>query len=573
MPEGMILSAALEGRFFSPICNNAKSFAKLQSLLKQIGPFHVSIRQAVWSESCSEHSASMMGFSAAANSYRLFRRSALAHAFALIAIAGCTVNPKPDYERANSMIQRATGQTAHYDPDADATIRARVDQLLVDGLTVDHAVQICLLNNKNLQAAWMQIGMAKSDLVQSGLLSNPTLDISLRFPAAGGLPDVDANLAQNIADLWQIAPRKKAAEHALAQTILDLARQANELASAAKTAYFQAVGAKQSVEIAQQNLDTAKQSLDLTTIRQKSGAAAEVDVNLSKAPVLDAELALSAATLDAIETRNELAKTLGLDDDPATLVLRDPLPEPPIDQLEDTALIDLAHQERLDIRSNAEVVDAAAARMKQQWRAIFPNVQLGVATERSAQKAQQGRKVLADTVRKSIAAGQLTAPEIQPSSERGHVRTVERNLGIITGPSLNITIPAFDQNQAQIAKAVFAYRQAVKAYEAADLALTQDVRTIAARARTAWSVARFYREQSIPLAQRNLDLSLQTYRAGQATLLQVLELQRFVLETRSKYVQAQREAAARMADLERTIGLPLNKILAGVTSTAPPSNF
>ena len=489
---------------------------------------------------------------------------------ALLAVTvGCTVNPRPDYDQAGAKIRRATGQDSWYRPDDEDAIERRVESLLKEGLTVDRAVQVALLNNRNLQAAWMQIGMARADLVQSGLLSNPTLDISMRFPAAGGIPDIDANLAQNIADLWQIPPRKKAAQHALTQAILDLARQANQLASSTKTAYYQAVGAQQAVEIAEKNLDTAKQSLDLTTVRQKAGAAAEVDVNLSRAPVLDAELALRSARLDAAQLRQDLAKLLGVATDPAGLVLLDPLPDPPSDTLDAEALVDLARAERLDLQSAAQAVDTAAAKLQQQWASIFPNVALGIASERAAQKAQGGRKYLADTARSSIANGKLTAPDIQPKSERHHIRNVERNLGIFTGPSLNITIPAFDQNQAQIAKAVYNYREAVKAYQNADLTLSQDVRTATVRAATAWDIARFYREQSIPLAQRNLELSLQTYRAGQATLLQVLELQRFVLDTRSRYVQALREAAARIADLEQTIGLPLRDIRAGVPASQP----
>ena len=83
----------------------------------------------------------------------------------------------------------------------------------------------------------MEIGMAKADLVQAGLLSNPTVGISLRFPSGGGLANLEAGLAQNIAELWQIPSRQRAASKTLERTILELARRATVLAAETKKAY------------------------------------------------------------------------------------------------------------------------------------------------------------------------------------------------------------------------------------------------------------------------------------------------------------------------------------------------
>ncbi len=71
-----------------------------------------------------------------------------------------------------------------------------------------------------------------------------------------------------------------------------------------------------------------------------------------------------------------------------------------------------------------------------------------------------------------------------------------------------------------------------------------------------------FREQSIPLAQSNLELSREAYRAGRASFLSVLEAQRFSLETRSGLVGAAQAAAIAVPELERTIGLPFAKLTA-----------
>ena len=73
-----------------------------------------------------------------------------------------------------------------YQPDGDALVDGRVESLLAGGLSADKAAQIAILNSRKLQALFYEIGMARADVVQSGLLSNPTLAMSLGFPDGGG---------------------------------------------------------------------------------------------------------------------------------------------------------------------------------------------------------------------------------------------------------------------------------------------------------------------------------------------------------------------------------------------------
>ena len=42
---------------------------------------------------------------------------------------------------------------------------------------------MALLNNRELQALYAELGVAQADLVQAGLLSNPVFDGAVRLPA------------------------------------------------------------------------------------------------------------------------------------------------------------------------------------------------------------------------------------------------------------------------------------------------------------------------------------------------------------------------------------------------------
>jgi len=246
----------------------------------------------------------------------------------LMMIGGCaTVNPQHDYDRVGRRVIEATGQDRVYRPEDDALVDELVKGLLRDGISADEATQISLLNSPSLQAAFMDIGMARADAVQAGLFSNPFLGISARFPDSGGLANIEASVSQNIAELWQIPVRRLAAERSLDAGILNLARTAADVAADAKAAYYVAVGADERLRIAQENRDISKNLLDLALTRQKAGAANELDVNLSRGIALDAEIEVERARLAAADARRNLATILGLTSDADVFVLTS---EPPV---------------------------------------------------------------------------------------------------------------------------------------------------------------------------------------------------------------------------------------------------
>ena len=218
-------------------------------------------------------------------------------------------------------------------------------------------------------------------------------------------------------------------------------------------------------------------------------------------------------------------------------------------------LLQFSRQWRLDVQAARQAVGAAEAALKEQYRSIFPSVELGVELERGERGRAEGRDLLADTARASIASGQLSAPGIEPRSAR------RVNTDFSIGPSIGLELPIFDQNQARIAKAKYAYEQARKTLVALDRAVTQEVRGALDRAATAWELARLYRTRSIPLAERNLELSHKSYQAGKVSFLEVLEAQQFFLESRSKYIEALQSAAATIPDLERTVGRPFEELV------------
>lgn len=476
-------------------------------------------------------------------------------------LAGCaTVEPRADYGRVMERVREATGVGEVYRPGEEERIAAQVDELFVDGLTVDEAVTIALLNNPSLQSWLFDVGIARADVVQAGLFSNPSLGVSMRFPEAGGLANLEASLAQNIAELWQIPVRKQAAERSLDAAILDVARRGTRLAADTKRAYFSAVQAAELHNVVRENLDVARRLETLTEEQLEAGAAGQLEVNLASGEVVEAELEAESTRLAADNARRALATLLGLPGRTSELRLTDALPAAPRETPREDELVGMALASRLDVAAANELVHAAEARLRTEYRRVFPNVELGIGFERSERRALPGRTVLADTARASIRQGRLAAPEITSRAQRQQAKGQE--IETIIGPSLSLELPIFDQNQAQIARAEYAYEQAVKTLAVVEQALIGEVHGVLDQAETHWRLVRMYRERSLPLAQDNLELSQEAYRLGRASFLSVLEAQRFLLSSRRSYVNALGEAASTLPELEQAVGRPLAEIVA-----------
>ncbi len=485
-------------------------------------------------------------------------------------VTGCaTVNPKPDYDCVDRQVEVAIGQRMAYRPGNEPTVRSKAETLLEGGLTVEEAVQLALLNNPKVWAGLLRTGMARADVVQAGLFSNPTVGISLRFPEGGGLADLETGLAQNIADLWMIPARTRAAERDLDRTILETAREAATIANDTKVAYYNAVATHRALEISRENLGLVEQLLKITEARLEAGAVGSLDVNLVRGLVLRAGVDERNARLAAATSKRTLATLLGLESPADELMLTDPLPAPAQAAIDAEHLVEIARGARLDLRAARDAVSAAEARVEFEYARVFQSVEVGFALERNARRALPGRDLLADTARASIANGGLTAPEIESRGQRRLARSQE--IEAILGPTLSITLPIFDQNQAQIAKAKLAMQEADALLASLERTVAQETREAVDRATTAWGIARTYEQEVLPQAQTTLELSQSAYQAGQTAILNVIDAQRSLLETRQAYVAALQSAATALVDLERATARPVPLLLQSGAATRPAS--
>ncbi|MCB9853310.1 MAG: TolC family protein [Phycisphaerales bacterium] len=472
---------------------------------------------------------------------------------ASLTIAACAkVEPQRDFQSTADRIKDRLAVDDVFDPAAEALVEQRVRSMLVGGLTVDEAVNVALLKNRSFQALFQAIGVSRADVVQSGLLTNPSIGLTARFPEGGGRANISFSLGQQIADLWQIPVRRQIAEARLEETISDVVRQAVELAADVRKKYYELATIRKRESIGRENLRLVQQSVEVAEKRMRGGESGAIDVNLLRAAAVGVQANLLTLSRDADVAKADLAKAMGMArweelwEISASLdAVAPPIPD-------DQTLLVSAMRQRLESRIAEYKVRAAEGELKRQQRSVFSSVQLGLEGERLESRALPGRKIAADTLRSTIRQGQLTAPDIQSRGERNIDRA--QVIDLLLGPSIQITLPIWDQNQAQIAKASYELEASRKDYEAVLDEIANQVQQAAAVVRASAALMAFYEQAALPTADANLALARKAYEGGEQNVLAVINAQEFLMVQRQMAVQIRRDYLVASAELNRALG-------------------
>src|SRR5918992_2560031 len=124
-----------------------------------------------------------------------------------------------------------------------AAVRATTDRLLKRPLTADSAVQIALLNNRGLQAAYNELGIAEAARVEASLPPNPTFSIErLSGPVE---IEVEKRIVANILALATLPWRAEVAADRFHQAQLRAAEETLRVAADTRRAYYRAVAARE----------------------------------------------------------------------------------------------------------------------------------------------------------------------------------------------------------------------------------------------------------------------------------------------------------------------------------------
>ena len=124
----------------------------------------------------------------------------------------------------------------------------------------------------------------------------------------------------------------------------------------------------------------------------------------------------------------------------------------------------------------------------------------------------------------------------------------------VTGPTLKLELPIFNQGKGRIARLEAQLRQAERRLEAQAIDIRAEVREARDRMLAKKDLAGYYRDELIPERKRVLDLTLTSYNAMLKGPYDLLLARQNELAAERGYIEALRDYWIARADLERAVG-------------------
>jgi len=449
----------------------------------------------------------------------------------LVLLAGCSVSRTAGHVDVARLVEQRTGQRTHWDQGTmeDAQVAEVVNKLLKDGLTRERAMEIALVNNRALQATYEDLDVSQAEMVQAGLLKNPSLSFGLGLPLNPmSALELEGSIVQEFLDLLTLPLRKKIAKERFNAAILRVAHQAFQVAVDVSK-HFAAVQAAQQVLEYRRTVAAAAQVMaELSTRQHEAGNITELALVGERAAYEAAELERERAEIALVDARERLNRLLSLWGPQTAWTIAQPLPdppedEPPLEHLEQTAL-----RQRLDVdaaRKDVAVLTRAGT-LARNFR-LLGRVEVGAQGHRDPDGPQ------------------------------------------VLGPTITLELPIFDQRQAEIARLDALRRQAERRLAAVSVDARSEVRAARVQMATTRQIINRYRKSLLPLRTQLVELSQLQYNAMQIGPAQLLAARQQQVDTYQQYVEALRDYWSARAELERALGGRLFPRSAALPTTSP----
>lgn len=416
---------------------------------------------------------------------RLLMKLMAAIALPLLA-GGCTTAysaKEAGFADASLRSGEATGKQTVWiqNQEQAAQVRARVKALMArKTIDAETAVQVALLNNRGLQAAYADLGESAADAWQTQLSVLPRLSVEVSGIGAPGLEAyrvLEGAIAANILALATYDRNMKLADNRFRQAQLKAALATISLAAQTRQAWINAVAASESLAYLNEAKATADSASELASKIGEAGSMAKADQ--AREHVFYAELSgeVAKARLAARLAREDLVRLMGLSGSDIAFQIPNRLPSLPKSLIKRDDIEAEAIRKRMDLQVARLELQATAQSYKLEDATRFvTDIELIGTWEKERDREDDG--IVSDLSRTA---------------------------------ALELTIPIFDSGQARLRKGELAYMRA--ANQLAELAVT-----IRSQARSAYlayrsnhEIARHYQNSVLPLRKVIEEQSLLTY--------------------------------------------------------------
>ncbi|MGH8672311.1 MAG: TolC family protein [Burkholderiales bacterium] len=434
----------------------------------------------------------------------------------LLALSGCAnIQVKPGFEDIQQNVAQHIPQRLQWNqgPQDNEAIETAVKDLLNDTLTLEEAVQIALLNNRLLQSRYENLGIAQADLVQAGLLQNPVFTASIRSRNAGPGTNREFSVVENFLNVFTIPARKILGTSNFERAKLEVAKAALDLATEVKLAYYWVQADQQALELFRQAAGATEAAAELSRRQHQAGTLSRREQSIHQVFYAQTLLEVGRTESQIAGDRERLNRLLGLWGQGTVWILPQRLPEVPESIPAYEHLESLAIKQRLDLAAAKKEMESLAYTLGLTRNTRFLSVLgIGISTEHDADG------------------------------------------GSVTGPTLELGLPLFDQGQAKVARSESQLHQAEQRVTALATDIRSRVREARIRTLAALDAANHYRRAVLPLHQTIVAESQLFYNGMLLGVYDLLIAKQNQINAGREYIAAIRDYWLAYTDLEHALG-------------------
>ena len=430
-------------------------------------------------------------------------RAALAIASALLLSACQTWSP----DGGMSVVADIVGHDLNKDvlalrtPEETQAARARVRALLRRRLTADAAVRIAFLNNRGLQAAYNELGLAEAAMVQASLPSNPTFSLS-RVSTSIEL-EIERRIVADILALASLPARAEIAADRFWQAQLRAAEETLRVAAETRRAFYRAVAARELGGLLEQAKSAAETATELARRLGETGAMNKLDQAREQVFYAEVTAQLATARQRAASERERLTRLMGLWGGDLDFKLPDALPAlPPLKAL--PAIETEAVRRRVDLQVARIELNALAKSYGLANATRFINL-LEVSGISKTQREADGAR------------------------------------GSGSGVEVEFQLPIFDFGEVRVRQSEQTYMQALNRLVERAVNVRSEARDAYRNYRSTYDIARHYRDEVVPLRKIISDEMILRYGAMQIDVFALLAEARQRINSSVLAIEARRE--------------------------------
>ncbi len=438
-----------------------------------------------------------------------------------LTVSGCAVHGHKAFRPVSRNVYQRTGEHVHWNRRARPSrrLQQRIADLLRGPLTARTAEKIALLNNPSLQATFASVGVYQANLVQAGLLANPIVFATERFPnrPPSGV-DAEEGVSEDLLSIVAMPLRKAVARDQLAATQLRVSDQVLNLARDVKVAYYRYVGEAHLLNRMKLILRMDRIAGGVAAQQYRSGNISDLNYAQLEASYSQAVVNVSNARLRLAADRQRLTRLMGLWGRQTAWKIPPHLSPVPAGRMDLPHLEAYAMKHRYSLQAQRKMILALRTELRtgKAFR-YFGLVEAGVNTEK-------------------FSGGQN-----------------------ITGPTVQATLPVFDQNQARIARVKYAVVQARQQLRAMAVRIRSRVQEDEARLSAARAEALYIGRVLMPQRVGVMHLSQQMYDGMLMGVYSLLLARHNEINAQRSYDRAWQDYFIARADLQRDVGGALPK--------------